>query len=67
MQQHFSMAALEYFSGNKPTHNKGLTLDLFTSKGLNISIVEVLDIAGLSCAFFNMTATSQAHSRSDTI
>ena len=38
----------------EPTHNKGHTLDLIISKGLNISEVEVTDVAlsDHSCVFF---------------
>ena len=41
----------------QPTHNKGHTLDLIISKGLNISKVVVTDVAlsDHSCVFFNGT------------
>lgn len=54
---------------NEPTHNRGHTLDLVISKGLNISKVTIIDVA-LSdhcCVFFDLSITPNIHIRSEVV
>lgn len=52
-----------------PTHNKGHTLDLLISKGLNISKVVVTDVAlsDHSCVFFDTTMSVHTNVQTDII